>query len=204
MAERTLTATRITFLELKDERRMVQEGYALLDEKRMLLASEILARLRRYRALREEWLATLEAARAAMRAGVRRHGMDGLTVYPATAAAPGLFESRPERLLGLHLVEADLTEAPLDSEFTPAEPSLEAPACAARFRELAALATRMAALSASLRVLARDYTRTERRARALENVLLPEIESDLVRVDSQLEAIDQEESIRVREARARA
>ena len=66
MAERTLTATRITFLELKDERRMVQEGYALLDEKRMLLASEMLARLRRYRALREAWLATLEAARAVM------------------------------------------------------------------------------------------------------------------------------------------
>jgi V/A-type H+/Na+-transporting ATPase subunit D len=204
MAERTLTATRITFLELKDERRMVQEGYALLDEKRMLLAAEMLARLRRYRALREAWLTTLEAAREAMRAGVRRHGMDGLTVYPAMGASPGLFESRPERLLGLHLIEAELTEAPLESEFMPAEPSLEAPACAARFRELAALATRMAALSASLRVLARDYIRTERRARALENVLLPEIESDLARVDSQLEAIDQEESIRVREARARA
>jgi V/A-type H+-transporting ATPase subunit D len=61
----------------------------------------------------------------------------------------------------------------------------------------------MAALSASLRVMARDYVRTERRARALENVLLPEIDADLARVDSQLEGIDQEETIRVREARAR-
>ena len=203
MAERNLTPTRITFLELKDERRMVQEGYALLDEKRMLLAAEILARLKLYRALREEWLATLDAAREAMRAAVRRHGFDGLTAYPATAATPGRYESRPERLLGLHLVESDLLEAPAGSEFPAAEPSLESARCAARFRELAALATRMAGLSASLRVMARDYVRTERRARALENVLLPEIEADLARVDSQLEAIDQEETIRVREARAR-
>jgi V/A-type H+-transporting ATPase subunit D len=203
MAERNLTPTRITFLELKDERRMVQEGYALLDEKRMLLAAEILARLKRYGALREAWLATLEAAREAMRSAVRRHGFDGLMAYPATAAAPGRFESRPERLLGLHLVEAELAEVPAEAEFAAAEPSLEAVACAQRFRELAAFATTMAGLSASLRVMARDYVRTERRARALENVLLPEIEADLSRVDSQLEAIDQEETIRVREARAR-
>lgn len=203
MAERNLTPTRITFLELKDERRMVQEGYTLLDEKRMLLAAEILARLKRHRALRVRWLDTLEAARAAMKAAVRRHGLDGLTVYPAVAASPGRFEARPERLLGLHLVEAELAETPLAAEFEAAEPSTEALEVARRFRELAGLATRMAALSASLRVMARDYVRTERRARALENVLLPEIEADLQRVDSQLEAIDQEETIRVREARAR-
>ena len=46
--------------------------------------------------------------------------------------------------------------------------------------------------------------RTERRARALENVILPEIESDIRYVESQLVSIDQEESIRVREARGRA
>ena len=56
MPERNLTATRITFLELGDEQRMVREGHALLDEKRMLIAAEILAGLRRYAALRREWL----------------------------------------------------------------------------------------------------------------------------------------------------
>ena len=89
-------------------------------------------------------------------------------------------------------------------EFPPAETSPEAVECARRFADLAAAATGMAALAASLRVMARDYVRTERRARALENVILPEIESDIRFVESQLESIDQEESIRVREARNRA
>ena len=85
MADRTPTATRISFLELSDERRMVREGHALLDEKRMLLAAEILAGLRRYRELRAGWL-------------------DGDALGPAEIAAlatlPGLDELR-DTLVGL-------------------------------------------------------------------------------------------------------
>ena len=47
-------ATRVAFLELKDERRLVQEGYELLDEKRVLLATEMLRQLRHYLALQDD------------------------------------------------------------------------------------------------------------------------------------------------------
>ena len=203
MPERNLTATRITFLELGDERRMVREGHALLDEKRMLLAAEILAGLRRYAGLRREWLDLLRQARESLAAVVRRHGLDGITSHPAQARL-GTVSVEPRRLLGLHLAEASMAVAEAGPEFPPAETSPEAAGCARRFADLAAAAATMAALAASLRVMARDYVRTERRARALENVILPEIESDIRFVESQLESIDQEESIRVREARNRA
>jgi V/A-type H+-transporting ATPase subunit D len=202
MPERNLTATRITFLELGDEQRMVREGHALLDEKRMLIAAEILAGLRRYAALRREWLDLLRQARKALAACVRRHGLDGITTHPGRLEL-GTVSVEPRRLLGLHLAEASMELAGPALEFPPAETSPEAAACAHRFAELAAAAAGMAALAASLRVMARDYVRTERRARALENVILPEIESDIRYVESQLESIDQEESIRVREARSR-
>jgi len=204
MPERELTATRITLLELGDERRMVREGYELLDEKRMLLAAEILAGLRRYRGLRAEWLEQLAAAREALAAAVRRHGFDSLTVHPAERGGIARLDVQPRSLLGLTLVEARLETADAAAEFEPAESSPEARRCAEAFRELARTAAAIAGLSASLRIIARDYVRTERRARALENVILPEIDADIRLVDSQLEAIDQEESIRVREARGRA
>ena len=203
MPERTLTATRITFLELGDERRMVREGHALLDEKRMLLAAEILAGLRRYRGLRLNWLDTLAQAREALAAAVARHGLDGVTTHPGRVGALMELAFEDRRLLGLHLVEARLVPAETEFAFPPAETSAEIAACARLFAGLAVQAAEMAALSASLRVMARDYVRTERRARALENVILPEIEADIRFVDAQLESIDQEESIRVREARAR-
>ena len=202
MPERDLTPTRITLLELGDERRMVREGYELLDEKRMLLASEILAGLRRYRGLREDWLGQLASARAALAAAVRRHGYGSLGVHPADRGAFRAVHLEPRSLLGLTLVGARLELAEdAGPEFRAAESSPEAHRCAEAFRELVHIAAAMAGLAASLRIMARDYVRTERRARALENVILPEIDSDIRFVDTQLEAIDQEESIRVREAR---
>lgn len=203
MPERSLTATRIAYLELGDERRMVREGHALLDERRMLLAAEILGGLRRYRVLRRGWLETLAAARSALAAAVRRHGLDGVVAHPGRDAALDTVSLAERRLLGLHLVESRLAPIEAALDFQPAETSPEVTDCAARFAELATQATEMAGLSASLRIMARDYLRTERRARALENIILPEIEADIRYVEGQLESIDQEESIRVREARSR-
>jgi V/A-type H+-transporting ATPase subunit D len=204
MPERNLTATRITFLELGDERRLVREGHALLDEKRMLLAAEILGGLRRYATLRRQWLEALAGAREELAAAVRRHGLDGVTTHPGRPDAFGPVTLEERRLLGLHLAEARLEWREAEPEFPPAETSPEIESCARLFADLATQATEIAGLAASLRLMARDYVRTERRARALENVILPEIEGDIRFVESQLESIDQEESIRVREARARA
>lgn len=59
----------------------------------------------------------------------------------------------------------------------------------------------MAAISGNLLRLADEYRRTELRARALENVLLPEIAQALKTINEKPEAGDQEEAIRVRLSR---
>lgn len=201
MADGRPTPTRIAWLELADERRTVREGYELLDEKRMLLAAEIMKSLRLYRGLRRRWLEALAAAREALAAATGRHGFEGLWAYP-----PGTVEHEELRLarrglLGLSLVEAELGGGEPLPAFLPPEPSPEAEATAVAFRELLRQAAVIAALECSLRRMAREYVRTERRARALENVLLPEIDRDLHFVEAQLEGVDQEEAVRVREAR---
>jgi V/A-type H+-transporting ATPase subunit D len=63
------------------------------------------------------------------------------------------------------------------------------------------VAAAIAAEAGALRRLAREYTRTERRARALENVLLPELDQAIRFVADQLELHDAEEALRVHQAR---
>jgi V/A-type H+-transporting ATPase subunit D len=201
MAEGRPAPTRIAWLELADERRTVREGYELLDEKRMLLAAEIMKSLRLHRVLRSRWLEAVQAARAALAAATGRHGFDGLWAYPAGAVPDERLATRGRGLLGLALLDAELEGAEPLPAFPPVEPSVEAAAGATACRELLRQATVLAALQCSLRRMAREYARTERRARALENVLLPEIDGDLRFVEAQLEGIDQEEAVRVREAR---
>ena len=84
-----------------------------------------------------------------------------------------------------------------------AEPVRDTPElrhCALAFRRVAVELVAQAARAANLRRLVEEYRRTERRARALENVLLPEIDRSVAFIEEQLDAVDQEEAVRVRNA----
>ena len=59
----------------------------------------------------------------------------------------------------------------------------------------------LAASTANLARLAHEYRRTERRVRALENIVLPEIQRDIDIMEEHLELVEQEEVIRVRTLR---
>jgi V/A-type H+-transporting ATPase subunit D len=83
----------------------------------------------------------------------------------------------------------------------PVNPSPEARACARAHQDLLGRAAELAACGANLRRLVQDYVRTERRAKAIENVLMPDIVSTLKIIEEQLESIDQEEIARLRHRR---
>jgi len=197
-----ILATRVAFLELKDERRLIQEGYELLDEKRVLLATEIMRQLKHYAALQAELRRLGSDALAALEAAVGVHGFDMLTVEPKLGLGAALLGLHEQSFLGLRLVEATFEErgGPPEPGQRPTTP--EARACARAFRNMILRHVELAACIASLRRLIREYVRTERRARALENVVLPEIDESLRFIEEQLDALDQEEAVRVRNAAA--
>ena len=203
MPDLEILATRVAFLELKDERRLIQEGYELLDEKRVLLATEIMRRLRRYGALQAELAELGRRGLEALEAAVGMHGLDKLTVEPKLDFGGAQVVLLAQPFLGLSLPEATLDDgaAPAAPGARPGTP--EARACAAVFRAQVARHVELAACVVSLRRLIREYVRTERRARALENVVLPEIDESLRFIEEQLDAVDQEEAVRVRNAAAR-
>jgi V/A-type H+-transporting ATPase subunit D len=193
-------ATRVAFLELQDERRLVQEGYELLDEKRMLLATEIMRQLRRHRELQERLHARTAEAREALDAAVDALGFDDLTVQPKRQADEPLLHVGAQQLLGSARLDATVDEAPTHEEPRSLTPFPETRNCADAFRRLVADHAAAAACEGNLRRLVREYVRTERRARALENVVLPEIDLSLRYIEEQLDAVDQEEAVRVRNA----
>jgi V/A-type H+-transporting ATPase subunit D len=200
--EARISATRGALLELKEERRLMQESYNFLDEKRILLATAILAELRQYQAKLDSFQALWRDAGSVLKAGIRRHGLEGLSVYPAPDAQRTTVAVESRNFLGLALVDATID---LDGGTAPiaAAPSPEANACREQARALLAQAPEVGAAARNIAVLSAEYTRTERRAKALENILLPDIEADLTVIEEQLEAIEQEEVLRVRNASER-
>lgn len=201
--QREVLVTRAAFLELKEEQALVQDGYNLLDEKRILLAQEIRKQLTRLRELRERTRPVEEAAVRALRAALAVHGLDELSVYPPLPAGSEPLNIKRRKLLGLELVAVQLQDEPPPGPVPAVNPSVEAHACALAFRAWRAALVEMAGGEASLRRLVSEYIRTHRRAEALENVLLPEIEATLTMIDDQLESQDQEEAARLRQFRER-
>lgn len=192
--------TRAAVLELRAERGVVEEAYDFLDEKRLLLAAELLRQLDRYEVLSREIAGKTGEARATLLAGVQRHGMQGLAVYPALPLETMRIETSRRNLMGVTLQEtaAALPDAASAAAPPAAYPSAEAEACRAVFREVFALSAELAGISGNLYRLLADYRATERRARALENVILPEIEQALHRMSTYLEEVDMEDAIRAR------
>lgn len=192
-----ITPTRTAALELKEEQRAMREGYEFLDEKRLLLAAEMLRELRRYE---RDWAWLAEAlvqAGQALRAACARHGLQGVQVYPAARLENVRLQVTTRRLLGVRLQEARLEVDAVVAPPAP-HPSPEAEHCRSAFLEVLRRAAALAATAGNLERLRREYRRTERRARALEDVLMPEIEHALYEVESRLEEMDQEEAVRVR------
>lgn len=200
MDEREIIPTQSAYLELKEEKDGMQEGYRFLDEKRLILASEILEQLSRYEQQSAEFHALYTDAAAALREAVVRHGVEGLTLLPPAPDLIGRIRVLPGSILGVpvHRVRSEIP--PTETTPASAEPSPEADRCRVLFRALIPAAADLAATIGNLERLRQDYARTARRARALEDVLLPEIDDTLRAIDAALEELEREEIIRVRRA----
>ena len=198
---RTQTASRSAFLDLQDEQRLVNDGYEFLDEKRILLAAELLRQREAWREARAAFMRRWDAAAKLLPAAAADQGLEGLQVFPRQTLVAASLDLEERPYVGQVLLEASMAlgEAQLSRE--PVRPSREVRVAAEAFREALKAAVPLAAITANLKRLMREYRRTERRVRALENVVLPEIGQDLAAMEEHLDLNEQEEVIRVRSLR---
>lgn len=191
------TPTRAAVLELKDEQRAMHEGYVFLDEKCLLLAGEILRELARHAELEATLRAAHEKAMYALQAALARHGLQGLQVYPAPGQQTSVLDRATRSLMGVRLQDATWTPADEPAE-PPVQPSPEARACQRAFVDLMAASAPLAAVTGNLVRLSQEYRRSVRRARALQDVLLPELGRNIHGIETRLEELEQEEAILMR------
>jgi V/A-type H+-transporting ATPase subunit D len=194
---REVTPTKSEALALAEERKLMRDSLGFLDEKRMLLAAEILRQLALYEKRNAELESARKTAMAALGEVIERHGLEELQLMQAEKpfAAPKTAASTYLGVALLHRIE-DLQHAIKPAALRTLNLTPEVKTASAAFNRLAEIMLEAALLSANLLRLAREYRRTERRARALENVLLPEVSAMLKHVTEQLDAFDQEEAAR--------
>lgn len=199
MSDAALLPTRSALLALREEQGVVEEAYEFLDEKRLLLAAEMMRQLQRYEALMLEMNALGDRATQQLARAVRRHGLEELAVYPACPQEQWQLDTRRRNFMGVTLVETRLDTAGAPSIPSRAVfPSHAAEQCRQLFQTLVQMHGELAGVTGNLHRLMAEYRLTERRARALENIILPEIEEGLKEMTARLDEMEQEDAIRVR------
>jgi V/A-type H+-transporting ATPase subunit D len=197
MLTNNLAPTRSAILQLHEEYAVVLEAYDFLDEKRLLLAAEILRQLRQYETQLQDYESLRQRAEHAMLATIRRHGLQGTQVYPGHYMENAEVLTTATTFMGVTLITTQLHN-PNPLAYPPVcHPSPEAESCRQLFTQLTLLAAQLAGVSGNLQRLLDEYRRTERRARVLENVLIPEMSHDLQVMKTRLEELDQEDIVRV-------
>jgi V/A-type H+-transporting ATPase subunit D len=191
------TPARSVVLEMKEERRAMHDGYVFLDEKCLLLAGEMLRELARYRELRRSYLDAWQAAVDRLSDAITRCGLHGLQVYPAADWSSAHVARQGRSLMNVRLQDAELQGQPAPG-VVAFDRSLEADACGPAFARLLAAAAPLAAVTGNLERLALEYRRSVRRARALQDVLLPELDRSVADLETRLEELEQEDAIFMR------
>jgi len=189
--------SRSAILELRDERQAMVEGHAFLDEKCLAIAAEIVKELARYLELEAALKRLSREAARALAAAIARHGLRELELHPGpTGPQPAIaIATRP--VMGVKIATATLAPAPAPP-MPPDWGSPEANGCAAAFAELLVLAPQVGAAAANLERLSEEYRRSIRRARALDDVLIPEAGRDLAALETALEDLEREDAIAMR------
>ena len=193
--------TRAAVLQMQDEQKVVREAYIFLDEKRLLLASELLRQLKLYQQQKKQLDVLHARSREAMRLAVMHHGLNGLQIYPAEKSDTVFFKQNSRNFKGVTLIEIVQLNRSAEIEAstitTALSLSTKVESCRRLFGEIVERSAAAAAILGNLYRLLREYRLTERRSRALENVILPEIEQGLRDMTQHLEELDLEDAIRV-------
>ena len=99
---------------------------------------------------------------------------------------------RQRSLLNVSLLDAGSRREPVAAP-EPAYVSPGAEDCREAFSPLTRQLVVIAAMSGNLARSYRDYRRSVRRVRALQDVLLPELDADINEIESELEDLEREE-----------
>ena len=192
--------TRGAALALAEEKNLIETGFGFLDEKRVLLATNLLRELKEWQLVSKEYKIESESANNALKKAVRRHGLEGVQLYPARRHDVETILLTTTNYLGVKLVSNPGLDWDVKPVIGTVDCSIQAEDCRQAFAKLIPLAAQLAVKQSNIARLIKEYRATERRARALENVLLPEATAALRKITDYLDEADQEEAIRIRNA----
>ena len=188
-----LPPTKSSLRRLKEDLSFAYEGYDLLNQKREILANELVHRISSTRQIEAEFLASLERLYAAYRQAACDMGADAVTQASSAEKRGYFLHLDLIKLMGLKLPQIRLGHKHPHPAFTLAGTTAAYDTARNAAYEMLDVLAEYATITKAIIMLARELKKVQRRVNALEKIFIPQHEEARKYIAERLEEMEREE-----------
>lgn len=192
MATYAIARTKTNLLRLRREDAFAREGHQLLEQKKDILTTELLALVDRARTAEEQMDAVLLRAFDSLRNAIIRMGRNKVAQTAVASFFKASVSVSSRRVMGVGLPIVRIDAGRVTPSFSPGETSFWVDEATVRFVEALKAIGMLVETKVALRLLAQEVKKTLRRVNALEKIALPDLEESLKWVADGLEEMERE------------
>lgn len=193
MAKIELPPTKSSLRRLKEDLAFAYEGYDLLNQKREILAIEIIRRISKVRTLEEELAGDLEKLYTAYRAAVLDMGSETMTLKSSSEKRGYFLHVESFTFMGIKLSGFRIGRKKPRPCTNMTGTSASYDQAKKRSLKILAWITEYATLNKAIIMLSRELNKVQRRVNALEKIFIPQHEEAKKYISDRLEEMEREE-----------
>ncbi|MDR3265754.1 MAG: V-type ATP synthase subunit D [Synergistaceae bacterium] len=201
MANR-VTATRSSMTRIQSALRLARRGHDLLEQKRKILMSELMGRIREVREIQSSMHAIFDEAYFSLQMANISMGISRVEKIALLVPEENRFIVRLRSVMGIDIPEVDRLEPDLTPIYsmggTATGTSSVLDNAYVNARKVVALIARLAEIETSVYRLAVQIRKTLRRVNALEKVFIPRSEQQIKLIAATLDENEREDLTRIK------
>lgn len=194
----TLFPTKGNLIVAKSTLALSRQGYDLLDKKRNILVREMMMLVERAKGIQNEILATFSDAYAALQTANVTMGISEVTQIGLGVPEENGVIIQDHSIMGVDIPVVTLKYSPLEPTYGFLRTSVALDLARDRFNKVKQLTCEIAEIENAIYRLATNIRRTQKRANALRNIMIPKYEHITAEIANALEEKDREEFARLK------
>ncbi len=188
-----LPPTKSSLRKLKEDLSFAYEGYDLLNQKREILALEIVRKISVIKALEAEVQQAVGELYAAYRIAAVDMGTDTITLQSCLEPRHYFLNLSHSKLMGLKLLNFHLSPKKLSAPVTLTQTTATYDEAREKSCKALHLFAKYATVNKSVIVLSRELKKVQRRVNALEKIFIPQHEEAKKFITDRIEEMEREE-----------
>jgi V/A-type H+-transporting ATPase subunit D len=198
MAKINVPPTRSNLLRIKQELQFAKEGYEILNRKREVLTTELIAMSHNAEELQNKVWAKLAEAYSAMEQAQLKMGRERVEWAAMAANKTVEVQLKFRGIMGVSVPSIESKGAPSEMPYSLGDTAAALDEASAAFAEVTKMVPELSMVLTTVWRLASELRKTQRRVNALQYIFIPEYEETVRFIISSLEEREREDTFRLK------